>query len=70
MPSGAQSAASEGKAQGDGGADEDAATGLTGALAGNLSPDLKAVVDAWPSLPDAIRAGIVAMIRAAKGEKE
>lgn len=26
--------------------------------------DLKAVVDAWPSLPEAIRAGIVALIRA------
>ena len=25
--------------------------------------DLKAVVDAWPILPDAIKAGILAMIR-------
>jgi len=28
--------------------------------------DLKAVVDAWPALPEAIRVGILAMIRAAK----
>ncbi len=27
-------------------------------------PDLAAVVDAWPGLPEAIRAGILAMIRA------
>jgi hypothetical protein len=27
-------------------------------------PDLRAVVDAWPALPDAVRAGIVAMVRA------
>ncbi len=29
-----------------------------------LAPDLAAVVDAWSKLPDAIRAGILAMIRA------
>jgi hypothetical protein len=28
-------------------------------------PDLAAVVDAWPDLPEAIRAGIVAMVKAA-----
>jgi len=28
--------------------------------------DLTLVVDAWPALPTAIRAGIVAMVRAAK----
>ncbi len=28
-------------------------------------PDLAAVVDAWPKLPAAIKAGIVAMVRAA-----
>jgi hypothetical protein len=31
-----------------------------------LDADLAAVVDAWPALPAAIRAGILAMIRAAK----
>jgi hypothetical protein len=28
-------------------------------------PDLARVVEAWPALPEAIRAGIVAMVRAA-----
>jgi hypothetical protein len=28
-------------------------------------PDLARIVDAWPSLPDAIRAGILAMVEAA-----
>jgi hypothetical protein len=31
-------------------------------------PDLDAVVEAWPSLPDAIRAGIVAMVRATEAK--
>jgi hypothetical protein len=31
-------------------------------------PDLAAVVDAWPELPEAIRAGIVAMVKAASGK--
>ena len=31
----------------------------------NLSPDLAAVVDAWPDLPEPIRAGIMAMVKAA-----
>lgn len=26
-------------------------------------PDLRAVVDAWPMLPDAVKAGILAMVR-------
>jgi hypothetical protein len=30
-----------------------------------LDPGLQAVVDAWQALPEAIRAGILAMIRAA-----
>ena len=29
-----------------------------------IDPDLAAVIDAWPSLPEAIKAGIVAMIEA------
>ena len=31
-------------------------------------PDLAAVVDAWPDLPEAIRAGILAMVKAALGK--
>jgi hypothetical protein len=30
-------------------------------------PDLQAVIDAWQYLPEAIRAGILAMVRAAAG---
>jgi hypothetical protein len=33
-----------------------------------VAPDLAAVVDAWPDLPDAIRAGIVAMVKTASSE--
>jgi hypothetical protein len=29
-------------------------------------PDLAAVVEAWPELPEAIKAGILAMIRVAR----
>jgi len=29
------------------------------------APDLAAVISAWPSLPEALRAGIVAMVKAA-----
>ena len=32
----------------------------------NSDPELRAVVEAWPTLPDALKAGIVAMVRAAK----
>jgi hypothetical protein len=31
-------------------------------------PDLARIVAAWPSLPDAVRAGIVAMVKAASGK--
>jgi hypothetical protein len=30
-----------------------------------IDPELAAVVDAWDRLPEAVRAGIVAMVRAA-----
>jgi hypothetical protein len=30
-----------------------------------VDPDLAAVLAAWPSLPEAIKAGILAMVRAA-----
>ncbi len=29
-----------------------------------FSPDLQALIDAWPDLPEAIRAGILAMVQA------
>jgi hypothetical protein len=31
-----------------------------------MDADLVAVIDAWPTLPEAIKAGILAMIRTAK----
>jgi hypothetical protein len=34
--------------------------------AAKLSPDLADVMSAWPDLPEAIRAGIMAMVRASK----
>ncbi len=34
---------------------------------GDLDPDLAWVVEAWPTLPAAIRAGILAMVRGAEG---
>ena len=40
--------------------------GALGAPEAPIDPDLAAVVDAWPRLPEAIKAGILAMIRAAK----
>ena len=49
------------------------ATGTTPVLAQCLAqivenhPDLAALIDAWPTLPDPVRAGIVAMVEAAKG---
>ena len=30
-----------------------------------IDPELRAVADAWPTLPDAVKAGILAMVRAA-----
>jgi hypothetical protein len=33
------------------------------------APDLAEVIDAWPNLPEPIRAGILAMIRSASGKR-
>lgn len=32
-------------------------------------PDLRAVVEAWPTLPAAVKAGVVALVRASTGEQ-
>jgi hypothetical protein len=47
---------------------ESVKNGLPAGLPPNLlsDPELKAVVDAWPTLPPALRAGIAAMVQAAK----
>jgi hypothetical protein len=34
---------------------------------GDSDPDFADVIAAWPSLPEAVRAGIVAMVRASSG---
>ena len=39
------------------------------ALPAQIHPDLALVIDAWDGLPAAIRAGILAMVRAAAGTK-
>ena len=44
-------------------------TGNRKAVTADADPDLMAVVAAWPTLPDAIKAGIVAMVKAAAGSK-
>ncbi|MEW6358473.1 MAG: hypothetical protein AB1696_19220 [Planctomycetota bacterium] len=58
------------KAHGDGGTGDDAPTAKTSDVTENLSPDLKSVVEAWPGLPDAVKVGIVAMVKAAKGGRD
>ena len=37
-----------------------------GQRAASNDPDLTAVIDAWDRLPDAVRAGILAMVRASR----
>lgn len=44
-----------------------AESGALGAQTGPNDPRLAAVIGAWPSLPEPIKAGILAMIRAAGG---
>ena len=33
---------------------------------GPIDPDLQSVIDAWETLPDPVKAGILAMVRAAR----
>ena len=40
--------------------------GLPLAYGPETDPDLAALVDAWPSLPDAVKAGILAMVKACR----
>ena len=45
--------------------DAGAAAGAVETKREQFSPDLQALIDAWPALPDAIKAGILAMVKAA-----
>jgi hypothetical protein len=40
-----------------------------GVLGADLSPDLAEVAAAWPDLPEAIKAGVLALVRAAVGNR-
>lgn len=40
--------------------------GEYGICMGDLSDDLRTVIDAWDSLPEVVKAGIVAMVKAAQ----
>ncbi len=42
-----------------------AESGAVEAANGKCDPNLQLIVDRWPQLPDAIKAGIIAMVRAA-----
>ena len=44
----------------------DAKSDANGARDALIDPDLSVVIDAWPKLPEAIKAGILAMIRATR----
>lgn len=43
-----------------------AESGRLGARDTPINPELTAVVEAWPGLPEAIKGGILAMVRAAQ----
>lgn len=45
-------------------ADSDKASAVAHAVASKIDPDLTRLVDAWPTLPAAVKAGIVAMVEA------
>ena len=37
------------------------------ANAETIAPDLQAIIEAWPTLPESIKAGFLALVNAAKG---
>jgi hypothetical protein len=41
-----------------------AESGAVSPISGPIDPDLQRVIDAWPNLPEAVKAGIVAMVKA------
>ena len=47
-------------------ADAGAVAGAVETKNGQFSPDLQGLIDAWPSLPEAVRAGVLAMVAAVR----
>jgi len=41
-----------------------AESGAVSPISGPIDPDLQRVIDAWPNLPEAAKAGIIAMVKA------
>jgi hypothetical protein len=39
--------------------------GAVGALSDPIDADLRAIIDAWPALPEAVKSDILAMVKAA-----
>ena len=50
-------------------AESGAESGALDAESRSEDPELGTIIDAWPTLPDALKAGILAMIRATGGRK-
>ena len=46
-----------------------AESGALGTRTPTITPELQAIIDAWPTLPKSLRDGIVAMVRASRNEK-
>ena len=47
-----------------------AKSGALGAVSRKIAPELQEVIDAWPGLPEDVKAGIVAMVRERSGRHE
>jgi hypothetical protein len=47
--------------------DSGAESGALSSINNIIDPGLAALVDTWPALPETVRAGILAMVRAAGG---
>ena len=47
-----------------------AESGAQRAPEGQFEPELQRLIDAWPTLPDALKTGIRAMVTAASGDRQ
>jgi len=46
-----------------------AESGAQRAPTGQFEPDLQQLIDVWPTLPDALKTGILAMVTTASGDR-